>query len=73
MFQEEILDDVRLVAEAKHKVFVAILAIIIHEVPQYRPVADRNHRLRNALGVISNPSAKTAAKQDHFHEQYSRP
>jgi hypothetical protein len=67
VIQEELLDDVRFVAEAKHEIAVAVLAVEMHEVPEDRFVADRDHRLRDGLGVVANSGAEAAAKQDRLH------
>ena len=65
--QEELLDDVRLVAEAEHEIAVAVLAVVMHQVPEDRLVADRDHRLRDVLRIIANSGAETAAEQNCFH------
>ena len=65
--QEVFLDDVSLVAKAKDEVLVPELAVVVHQVPKNRLVADRNHRLRNAFGNVPNASAETAAEQNCFH------
>ena len=65
--QEEFLDDVCLVAKAQDEVLVAELAVVVHQMPQDRLVADRNHRLGNALGHVSDARAETAAEQNCFH------
>ena len=70
--QEVVLDDVRLVTEAQDKIPMPILAVILHDVPQDRLVADRYHRLRNALGIFANAGAKPTAEQDDFHGAVSR-
>ena len=65
--EEELLDDVRLVAEAQHEIAVSVLAVIVHHVPQDRLMADRDHRLRDALGVLADASAEAAAEQNDLH------
>src|SRR5579883_20645 len=65
--QEEVLDDVGLVAKAQHEILATELAVVVHEVPQDRLVADRNHRLGQALGDIADPRAQTPAEKDRFH------
>src|ERR1700730_18130343 len=57
------------IAKAQYEIPVTILAIILHHMPQDRPAADRDHRLRNLLRVISDPGSKTAAKKNHFHQK----
>ena len=46
-----------------------VLAVVLHHVPQNGLVADRDHRLGDALGVLANARAQSAAKQDDFHER----
>src|SRR6185437_13574155 len=65
--QEEILDDVGLVTKAQHEILVTVLAVVVHEVPQDRLVADRDHRLGQALGNISDSRAQTSAKKNRLH------
>jgi hypothetical protein len=38
-----------------------------HQVPEDRPFADRNHRLRDAFGHVPNARAEAAAEQNCFH------
>ena len=65
--QEEFLDDVGLVAKAQHEILVPELAVVVHQMPQDRLVADRDHRLRHALGDVSDPRAQTSAEKNRFH------
>ena len=65
--EEELLDDVRLVAEAQHEIAVAVLAVVVHHVPQDRLMADRDHGLRDVLGVLADAGAKAAAEQNNLH------
>src|SRR5579885_1543960 len=71
MIQEELLDHVRLVAEAQDEVRMAVLAVVLHHVPEDRLVADRDHRLRDVLGIFSDPGAEATAEKDNFHQQTS--
>src|SRR5690348_4483122 len=65
--QEEILDDVGLVAKAQHEILVTELAVVVHEVPQDRLVTDRDHRLGQALGDIADSRAETSAEKNRLH------
>ena len=65
--EEELLDDVGLVAEAQHEIAVTVLAVILHHVPQDRLMADRDHRLRDALGIFADARAEPAAEQNDLH------
>ena len=48
--EEVLLDRVRLVAEAEHELADSEGGVVLHDVPENRPVADRDHGLRDALG-----------------------
>ena len=47
--EEELLDDVGLVAEAQDEVLVSVLAVVMHQMPENWLVADGDHRLRDVL------------------------
>src|SRR5262245_43867934 len=47
--QEVVLDDVRLVSKAENEISMAILAVILHDMPQDRLMRDRPHPLGNTL------------------------
>ena len=70
--QKIVLDDVRLVAEAQDEILMAVLAVVLHDVPQDRLVADRHHRLWNVLRIIADARAEPAAEQDNLHDASSR-
>ena len=53
--EEVLLDDVGLVAEAQHEVLVAVVGVVLHDMPQNRAVPDRDHGLRDPLGMIAEP------------------
>src|SRR6266487_19887 len=65
--QEVLLDHVGLVAEAQDEVPVPVVRVVLHDVPQDRPVADRDHRLGDRVGVLAQPQAQTATEKDGFH------
>src|SRR5260370_32853592 len=65
--QKEVLHDVRFVAKAQNEVPMSILAVILHDVPKDRLMADRYHRLRNALGILAYPRSKSSTEQNNLH------
>src|SRR6476619_271954 len=65
--QEELLDDVRLVAEAEHEIAMPVFAVVMHQVPEDRLVADRDHRLRDVFRIIANSGAEASAEQNCLH------
>ena len=46
--EEELLDRLGLVAQAEDEVLVPPGGVVLHDVPEDRPAADRDHRLRDA-------------------------
>ena len=65
--EEVLLDALALVAEAEDEVVVAPRRVVLHDVPEDRPVADRDHRLRDPLRLLAHPHAETAAEDDDLH------
>ncbi len=65
---EVILDDIGLVSQAKNKILVSKMGVILHHVPQNGAVPDRYHGFWNLLRVLAQPHPLPAAKQDNFHE-----
>ena len=46
---------------------MAVLAVVVHQVPEDGLVADRDHRFRNALRIFANARTETATEQDDLH------
>ena len=65
--EEEVLDHLGLVAEAEHEVGEPEVGVVLHDVPQDRPVADRDHRLGRDLGGLAHAQALAAAEEDDLH------
>ena len=63
-----LLDHVALVTKAKHEVLEAVRSVDLHDVPEDRPIADRNHRLGTKLRLLAKPGAFAAAENDHLHD-----
>src|SRR5262245_7417152 len=70
--QEIIFNDVSLVPKAKNEIPMAVLAIVLHDMPQNRLVSNRHHRFWDALRVFANTGAQPPAEQNHFHDAGSR-
>ena len=68
VIEEVLLDVLGLVAQAEDEVVVPPRRIPLHDVPEDRPVADRDHRLGNPLGLLSHSDAESAAEDDDLHE-----
>ncbi len=65
--EEVLADDVALVAEAENELRVPPGRVVPHDVPEDRAVADPDHRLRDALGLLAHPHAEPAAEDDDLH------
>ena len=46
---------------------VPVIPIVLHHMPQDWLLADRYHRLGNALGKLTNAGAQSAAEKNDFH------
>src|SRR5271156_302045 len=64
---EVILDYIGAIAEAKNEVLVAEVGIVLHHVPQDRPVAYMHHGLGDAFAGFPDPHAEASAEQYYFH------
>ena len=65
--EEVLADHVALVAEAEHELGVPPCREVAHDVPEDRPVADPDHRLRDPLGLLPHPHPEAAAEDDDLH------
>ena len=59
--------DLGLVAEAQHEVGEPEVRVVLHHVPEDRPVADRDHRLGHHVGCLAHPQPLAAAEDDDLH------
>ncbi len=64
---EIIFDHIALVAEAQHKVPVAVVGVGLHDVPQDGPVADGDHRFGTIFRLFTETGALSSAENDDFH------
>ena len=60
--QEVALDLIALVAERQHELVEAVARVVLHDVPQDRPAADLDERLRTHLGLLGQARARAAAQ-----------
>jgi hypothetical protein len=65
--QEVLLDHVALVAQAENELVVPPGGVVAHDVPEDRPVADGDHRLRDALRLLAHAHAEAATEDHHLH------
>src|SRR2546427_2312457 len=68
ILQEVVLDQVAPVAKAEDEIVTSVMRVVLHQVPDDGAVADVDHRLRDGLGVFSEPRAQPAAEEDDLHE-----
>lgn len=69
---EILLDQIALIAAADHEVVHAMGGIELHDVPENRPAADLDHRLRLEVGLFRDPSSQAASENDCFHRRRGR-
>jgi hypothetical protein len=67
VIQEISLDDIRLVPETEDEVAVTVMRVILHHVPENRPITDGHQRLRDVLGVFSQSHTESTAEQHDLH------
>src|SRR4029450_9659256 len=69
-----LFDHVATVAEGDHELAAAPGRVVLHDMPQDRPSADLDHRLRAQLGFLAEPAADSPRKYDdsHFEERLYR-
>src|SRR5262245_17436627 len=65
--EEVVLDGVGLVAQAEDEVLVPVVGVVLHDVPQDRPVADGHHRLGHQVRILADAHAHPAAEKDDLH------
>ena len=64
--REEFLDYVALVTQADHEFVDPMRGIQLHDVPQDRPPADLDHRLRYVARQLAEPSAEPTAQHRDY-------
>ncbi len=65
---EEVLDHFAFVAEAQDEILVAVVGVDLHDMPKYRPFANRHHRFGPKLGFLAQARPQTTAQNHHFHQ-----
>ena len=64
-------DHFRLVADAEHEVAMPEVGVVLHDVPEERPAADRDHRLRHDARDAAQPQPEPTAEEDDLHRRLS--
>src|SRR5205814_2568592 len=66
--EEIALDGGAAVAQAEDEVLVPVVGVVLHQVPEHRPGAHLDQRLRDRIGVATAQAHSLAtAEQDDFH------
>src|SRR5260370_41411729 len=71
--EEVLLNGIGAVAQAQDEVLVAEVRVILHDVPQNRPVTNGNHGLGDIISILPQAHSESAAKDNDFHLHYSLP
>src|SRR5438477_4011929 len=64
--------DFALVAQCDHEVRVTVVGIVLHDVPEHRPAADLNHRLRLHHSLFRESAADAAGEDHDLHRHECR-
>ena len=67
VLEEILLDLTCAIAETQDEVVVAMVRVVLHDVPQQGSGSDGHQRFRNTLVVVAHAHALTAAEDDHLH------
>src|SRR5260370_22432517 len=59
------------VPQAQDEIFVPIVSVILHYMPEDGPISDMYHRLRNVFR-ITNTQSHSAAEENDFHMALSK-
>ncbi len=66
VFEKILLDNVGLITQAQDKVFVTIVRVILHHMPEDRAISDRNHRFWQSLGVFAHAHDRSRRKKEQL-------
>src|SRR5262249_48995102 len=67
LLEEPALEHVAAIAEREHELAHAVMRVVLHDVPQDRPAADLDQRLRSSLRLLGEPAAEAAGEDDDLH------
>src|SRR5260370_32366072 len=68
IIDEEPLNYFALVSERNEELFEAVVAVVLHDVPQDGPAADFDHWFGPGIGLLRQPGAQSASQDDSFHD-----
>ena len=72
LIQEEVLDDMSLVAKAQDEILVTITGVELHDVPHNREAPDWDHRFGYMFRNITYACAVTTAQNNNFHSRLNK-
>src|SRR3989442_1423110 len=67
VLEKVVFDDISAITEAQDELLVSEVGIVLHEVPENRPVADGHHWLRHSFGVFPDAGAEAPAEEYDLH------
>lgn len=67
------LDDLALVPGADDELVEAVMAVVLHDVPEDRSVTDLDHRFGPYVGFLAEATADTTRQDDDFHGRIVAP
>ena len=67
VIEKVILDHVAAVSEAQDEVLMTEVGVVLHHMPQNRPVADGDHGLGHVVTGLTDPHTETATKKHDLH------
>src|SRR2546422_3508131 len=70
VLEKVVFDGISAITEAQDEVLVSEVSIVLHDVPENRPVADRDHGLRDVLGIIPESHAHATAEEHDLHRLF---
>jgi len=67
IISEVFLNDLPLITQAQDEIFVPVMGIDFHDVPEDRAFPDRYHRFGAKFSFFSKSRSQASAKYDNFH------
>ena len=67
VLEKVILDHIGFVSETKNKIAMAMVGVILHDVPEDWPITNRDHGLGHGFGKLAHAHAQSTTKENDFH------
>jgi hypothetical protein len=65
---QKVFDEIRPVSQAQNEIFMAVMRVVFHYVPDDRPIPDVYHGFGDRLRKLAHSQALPSAKENHFHD-----